>query len=174
VPASPCPCLCPRPRPCRGAATSARAPRRAVHRPPARSAPPWGPGGRRRVRFRRGRRPSARGRRRSRTGTEASLTVRGPPWQNQTAGRDRGPAGGSSDACLHPRGGRRPPRNGAGTRHHHASRPPLPRLTARGSSPRRRRRDFVRVHGLRPQLELIDGCPQAEVRLVRQRHADRA
>ena len=114
------------------------------------------------------------GRRRSRTGTEASLTVKRPPWQNQTAGRDRGPAGGSSDACLHPRGGRRPPRNDAGTRHHHASRPPLARLIACGSSPRGRRRDLVRVHGLRPQLELIDGCPQAEVRLVRQRHADRA
>ncbi len=26
------------------------------------------------------------------------------------------------------------------------------------------------MHGLRPQLELTDGCTQAEVRLVRQRH----
>ncbi len=37
-----------------------------------------------------------------RTGTEASLTVLLRPWQNQTAGRGRGPTGGSSDACEHP------------------------------------------------------------------------
>ncbi len=29
------------------------------------------------------------------------------------------------------------------------------------------------MHGLRPQLELIDGCTQAKVRLVRERYADR-
>jgi hypothetical protein len=49
---------------------------------------------------------------RVRTGTKASLTVLLRPWQNQTAGRGRGPTGGSSDACQHPRGGRRSPRSG--------------------------------------------------------------
>jgi len=47
-----------------------------------------------------------------RTGTQASLTVLLRPWQNQTAGRGRGPTGGSSDACQHPRGGPRSPRSG--------------------------------------------------------------
>jgi hypothetical protein len=46
-----------------------------------------------------------------RTGTQASLTVLLRPWQNQTAGRGRGPTGGSSDACQHHRGGRRSPRS---------------------------------------------------------------
>jgi hypothetical protein len=110
---------------------------------------------------------------RVRTGTQASLTQLVRPWQNQTAGRGRGPTGGSSDACEHPGGGRPPPRRGVDTGHGHPARLPFPRLWARGPSPGRHFRNLLRVHGLRPQLELIDGCTSAKVRLVRERHADR-
>ncbi|GAT80308.1 hypothetical protein STXM2123_1009 [Streptomyces sp. F-3] len=44
---------------------------------------------------------------------------------------------------------------------------PFPQFSPRGPSPRRQRRDPVRVHDLRPQLELTHGSTQEKVRLVR-------
>src|SRR5690606_12775098 len=52
-------------------------------------------------------------------GTPASLTVLARSWQNQTAGRGRGPTGGSCDACEHLRGGRPPPRSGGDPTYRH-------------------------------------------------------
>jgi hypothetical protein len=110
---------------------------------------------------------------RVRTGTEASLTVLARPWQNQTAGRGRGPTGGSSDACEHPRRGRSPLRCDVDTGNGHPAQLPFLRFRACRPGPRGQRRHLLRVHGLRPQLELTHGCTQAEVRLVRERHPDR-
>jgi hypothetical protein len=103
----------------------------------------------------------AGGGRRVRTGTEASLTVSARPWQNQTAGRGRGPTGGSGDASEHPRGVRPSPWSGVDTGHGHPAQLPFLWIPPRRPGPRGQRRHFLRVHGLRPQLELIDGCTQA-------------